>query len=95
MIEWKLVKDEMPPLNKTILIGLIEYYGSANRFQCFKARVYRPFDKDQEFNPNLYKWHEIGVSETAVLRPHIFWAEINFPEPEHEILKGRPWYKDE
>ena len=41
--KWKKVKDEMPPLNKQILIGKEAFYGS-NTFEWYRGTVSKPYN---------------------------------------------------
>jgi hypothetical protein len=85
-MKWKLVKDECPPLNKSILIGIINYYGDRNEFEWFATRIFKPFDRNPESHPDLYKYYNIE-EQVKTLSPYYLWCEVEFPD--HEDLKKR------
>lgn len=84
-MKWKKVSDQMPPLRKKILIGFPEYRGEGNyTLNWIKGMIYRPFDRDNEYNPDLYKvkyYDECNPDElTTTLSPYHYWLEISLPE---------------
>ncbi len=90
-MKWKKVSDEMPPLNKQIILGSIKKINGKNIFTWDAVYIYRPYDIDQEYNPSLYKYtteddeyrgaHRHG---DKLARDH-YWMEVQSPEEMNEV----------
>lgn len=81
MINWIKFNDQIPPLNKPILMGFFNSKCSyPPKFEWFKCKVYRPYDEDKKYNPNYYEFIRIKSCkcfEDKVFDPDLaFWTEI-------------------
>jgi hypothetical protein len=77
MMQWKQVKNELPPLHEEILIAILREY-SDNSMYCFLAKVKKPFDVNKKFNPNYYEMYGIETNFKE-LKPEYFWMKLDFP----------------
>lgn len=72
-MNWKKVSEEMPPVDKYILIGRIRYYGDKNEFNWIKTIICHPFLTDRKYNPDYFYFHH--EDEIYELSPNFYWAD--------------------
>ena len=88
MMNWKQVKDELPPIGEEILLGTLKHLGDRNAFYWTSGYVYRPYDQDKKFNPNYYeidfKSDFYNKNRDRCLGFNDFWLKIETPINEIE-----------
>lgn len=80
-MEWKYVKDEIPPLNEYVLLSRKKGYIQVNSCGCKYAVVLidRPFNKDKKYNENYYIYRA-GNHDWNEIHQEDMWIEIKEPE---------------
>lgn len=89
MISWKRVSDQMPPLEKKIVIAIPSGHNKDKTifFRVYIATVEHPFKRDNKFNPDYFTIHSAanyGPSEPEKLQSNHYWCLLNQPEEASE-----------
>jgi len=87
-MKWTKVKEQMPPLNKRIIIAKQSFLGSRIELQAFLAEIRRPFDKDSIYNPDYYCYNTEAIdngNSQITLTDEDYWLDLEIPEE----LNGR------
>lgn len=86
-MEWKNVKDEMPPLRKKILLFTWRPAVDSNdkrRFYIRLGEVDRPYDSDKRYNPDYYAFYLYDEKNSEwigeTLEKDSQWFLIEFPD---------------
>ena len=75
-MQWKQVKDEIPPTDEYILLG---YKSGENSFSWVQCKVKRPYDQDIKYNENYYTYRIEYCEHEWPLPIHFYWAEVEEP----------------
>ncbi len=93
MISWKKVSEEMPPLEKEIVIAIPSGHkqDGSRWYRVFIASVHHPYDRDNKFHPDYYTVHSrpnYVTGETERLQPDDLWSLLNHPASEGEKVSN-------
>ena len=83
-MEWKQVKDNLPPTDEVILLAN-RIYDCDSRFK-FKWEVVvvrHPHDRDKKYSKDYYyyyKYCEHPSEQEYDLSPYDFWMKVKLPE---------------
>jgi len=76
-MKWKKIKEEIPPLDKMIVISRYDY--SLDDYVWLPGIVKRPYDRDYKYNPNYYYIIDPISGLEIDFSMEIFWMEIIIP----------------
>lgn len=73
-MQWISVKDELPPLDKKILIG--SFQGKDQKFRWVFTEVSRPYERNEKYNPSWYEFYNEKERDPIQLTEDHYWLEI-------------------